>query len=188
MIGGAKRKRRETTVETSPETLRDDAPSKQKLRVWLRLLRSTRAIEAELRERLRARFDSTLPRFDVMAALYRAGQVHAIAGRVAKSGNDAGLTMTALSRHLLVSNGNATVIVERLVQDGLVARMTATNDRRSTVVRLTPDGSKLFRAMADAHESWIAEILADLSSHEADYLVQLLNRRSPAFSVNGELA
>ena len=96
--------------------------------------------------------------------------------------------MTALSRHLLVSNGNATVIVERLVQDGLVARMTATKDRRSTVVRLTPDGNKRFCAMADAHESWIAEILGDLSSHEADYLVHLLNRRSQPVYANGELA
>ena len=34
--------------------------------------RSSRLIEGELRERLRERFDTTLPRFDVLAALHRA--------------------------------------------------------------------------------------------------------------------
>jgi hypothetical protein len=45
--------------------------SKQRLQLWLRLLRVSRAIESELRERLRLAFDITLPRFDVMAALAR---------------------------------------------------------------------------------------------------------------------
>ena len=40
-----------------------------RLRLWLRLLRTTRAIERELRERLATAFDTTLPRFDVMLSL-----------------------------------------------------------------------------------------------------------------------
>ena len=43
--------------------------SKARLRLWLRLLGVTRQVEGELRERLRA-CDTTLPRFDVMAALH----------------------------------------------------------------------------------------------------------------------
>ena len=42
---------------------------KEKLRLWIRLLRTSRTIEAELRERLSKEFDTTLPRFDVLAAL-----------------------------------------------------------------------------------------------------------------------
>ena len=44
----------------------DAATSKARLRVWLRILKVSRMIERELRERLRVEFDTTLPRFDVM--------------------------------------------------------------------------------------------------------------------------
>ena len=54
---------------TAPGISKD---SKDRLRLWIRLLRASRTIEAELRERLKKEFDTTLPRFDVMAALYRA--------------------------------------------------------------------------------------------------------------------
>ena len=97
--------------------------SKQRLRLWLRLLRTTRAMEAELRERLRVQFRITLPQFDVLAGLAR---------------KDTGITMTELSRMLIVSNGNVTGIVDRLVAEKLVARRPAPDDRRSLLVRLTP--------------------------------------------------
>ncbi|TGV77683.1 MarR family transcriptional regulator, partial [Mesorhizobium sp. M00.F.Ca.ET.149.01.1.1] len=82
-------------------------PGKERLRLWIRLLRASRTIEAELRERLKKEFDTTLPRFDVMAALYRSPE---------------GMLMSDLSRFLLVSNGNVTGIVDRLVSEGLVTR------------------------------------------------------------------
>jgi len=72
--------------------------SKERLKLWIRLLRASRTIEAELRERLKKDFDTTLPRFDVMAALYRQAD---------------GMLMSDLSRFLLVSNGNVTGIVDR---------------------------------------------------------------------------
>src|ERR1700755_1777815 len=98
---------------------------KEKLRLWIRLLRASRTIESVLRERLAQQFDTTLPRFDVMAALYRTPE---------------GMLMSDLSRFLLVSNGNVTGIIDRLVSDGYVSRATREGDRRATVVRLTPVG------------------------------------------------
>ena len=118
--------------------------SKERLRLWIRLLRASRTIEAELRERLRQEFDTTLPRFDVMAALYRAPE---------------GMLMSGLSRFLLVSNGNVTGIVDRLVSEGLVTRARRNGDRRTSMVRLTEAGVAQFRAMASAHEGWIGELL-----------------------------
>ncbi|BBI60733.1 hypothetical protein HSBAA_20390 [Vreelandella sulfidaeris] len=50
--------------------MENNSLSKERLRLWLRMLRVTRQVESELRERLRTEHDSTLPRFDVMAALY----------------------------------------------------------------------------------------------------------------------
>ena len=81
--------------------------SKQRLRLWIRLLRTARAIEAELRERLRKEFAVTLPQFDVMATLSRKKD---------------GMSMTELSRMLMVSNGNVTGIIDRLATEGLVLR------------------------------------------------------------------
>ncbi|RWQ67954.1 MarR family winged helix-turn-helix transcriptional regulator [Mesorhizobium sp.] len=135
-------------------------PGKDRLRLWVRLLRASRSIEAELRERLRQEFNTTLPRFDVMAALYRVPE---------------GMLMSDLSRFLLVSNGNVTGIVDRLVSEGLVARARRNGDRRTSMVRLTEEGSKAFSVIAAAHESWIGELLGNVSEDEARRLSGMLN-------------
>ena len=138
---------------------RPEPASKQKLRLWLRLLGTSRAVEAQLRARLREEFATTLPKFDAMAALAR---------------NGAGMTMTALSRLLMVSNGNVTGIIDRLVAEGLVVRLAHQADRRATFVRLTPKGAQQFSAMAKAHEAWIGELLGGVGRDDADTLVGLL--------------
>jgi DNA-binding MarR family transcriptional regulator len=134
--------------------------SKQRLRLWLRLLRATRAIEAELRERLRLQFALTLPQFDVLAALARKEQ---------------GITMTELSRMLIVSNGNVTGIVDRLVADKMVARKASPDDRRSFLVRLTPKGEAQFETVARAHQQWIDRLLSDFDGAEAETIIQHLD-------------
>ncbi len=45
--------------------------AKQAVRVWLRLLSCTTLIENQVSSRLRSEFDTTLPRFDLMAQLER---------------------------------------------------------------------------------------------------------------------
>jgi DNA-binding MarR family transcriptional regulator len=146
------------TVQRRPRAKSEPA-SKQKLRLWIRLLRASRAIEAELRQRLRMEFGTTLPKFDVMAALARKGT---------------GMTMTELSRFLMVSNGNVTGIIDRLVAEGLVVRLAHEGDRRATFVRLTAAGVQQFQAMARAHEAWINELLAEVGREDTDTLVGLL--------------
>ena len=133
--------------------------SKDRLRLWIRLLRATRTIEAELRERLKRQFDTTMPRFDVMAALYRAPD---------------GMLMSDLSRFLLVSNGNVTGIVDRLVTEGLVSRARRNGDRRTSIVRLTDDGTVVFSEMAAAHEGWVDDLLGDFGADEARRLATML--------------
>lgn len=134
--------------------------SKQRLRLWIRLLRSARAIEADLRERLRLEFGITLPQFDVMAALAR---------------KDAGITMTELSRMLMVSNGNVTGIIDRLVGNKLVERQAPPEDRRALVVRLTARGASKFATMAKVHEGWVDKLLSDFDADEAETMVQHLD-------------
>jgi DNA-binding MarR family transcriptional regulator len=121
----------------------NSAISKDRLRLWLKLLKTSRFVEAQLRQRLREDFHTTLPRFDVLAALAR---------------EPGGMRMSELSDALRVSNGNVTGIVERLVLDGLVRRLPVSGDRRATAVALTQSGAILFREIAEAHEGWIDEI------------------------------
>jgi DNA-binding MarR family transcriptional regulator len=143
--------------------------SKQRLRLWLRMLRATRGIESELRERLRKEFDVTLPQFDVMAALAR---------------KEDGMSMTELSRSLMVSNGNVTGIIDRLAAEKLVQRQAPANDRRSYIVRLTPKGAAHFAGMAKAHEAWVDGLLADIGTTESDALIVQLE--TLAARVRGE--
>ena len=139
--------------------------SKQRLRLWIRILRTARAIEAEVRERLRTQFGVTLPQFDVMAALERRPD---------------GMTMTELSRFLMVSNGNVTGLVDRLAEQKLIERRPSPIDRRAMLVNLTAEGRKAFRAMARTHEGWIAEIFGELSRGEIDELMRLLAKTKAA--------
>ncbi|MBP0482112.1 MarR family transcriptional regulator [Sagittula sp. M10.9X] len=120
--------------------------------MWLRMLKTTRHVESQLRERLRVAYGSTLPRFDVMAALARYVD---------------GLRMSELSGVLRVSNGNVTGIVDRLAEEGLVVRVQVPGDRRASLVRLTQKGREVFAAQAEAHEAWIDELLADFTPEEA---------------------
>jgi DNA-binding MarR family transcriptional regulator len=133
--------------------------AKQRLRVWLRMLKATKLVEATVRDNLRVEFDTTLPRFDVLAALYRF---------------EDGLKMSELSAALRVSNGNVTGIVERLVADGLVLRIPVAGDKRATLVRLSIKGRENFARMAEAHAGWVNGILQDLSNEDCEQAIGIL--------------
>ena len=128
---------------------------KARLRLWIRLLRASRFIEGVTRERFKAQFNMTLPRFDVMAALYRKPE---------------GMLMSEIARFLIVSNGNVTGIVDRLVAEGFVARSQRNGDRRTSFITLTRRGRAAFAAMASAHERWIDELLGGVSARDAEQL------------------
>ena len=129
------------------------------LRIWLRLLTCTQLIERRVRSGLREEFGTTLPRFDLMAQLER---------------HPEGLKMNELSRLLMVTGGNVTAIVDQLEKEGQVERLEDSADRRAFRIRLTRSGEKGFTEMARAHEHWVVELLAGLSSRERDELLKLL--------------
>ena len=85
-----------------------------------------------------------------------------------------GMTLGELSQRMMVSNGNVTGLVERLVSLNLVERKPAPNDRRAMIVTLTPEGRRTFRSLARTHENWVAEIFAGLEPGEVDTLMTLL--------------
>lgn len=133
---------------------------KDELRLWLRLLTCATLIEGEIRTRLRRDFDTTLPRFDLMAALDRAG----------------GMTLGEVSRRMMVSNGNVTGLAARLEAEGLVERRARPGDRRTVLLRLTPKGKREFARQSAAHEAWVADLLGGLEEAERAALFRLLGR------------
>jgi DNA-binding MarR family transcriptional regulator len=148
-------------AESEPAPASGAPGHKDELRLWLRLLATTNLIEAGLRRRLRTGFDTTLPRFDLLAQLHRAGGA---------------LTLGAISRRMMVSNGNVTGIAARLVADGLVERRASEADRRAQELRLTARGRREFARWSAAHEEWVAEIFAGLTPEDRAALFRLLAR------------
>ena len=131
------------------------------LRLWLRLLTCTQLIEQQVRARLREQFETTLPRFDLMAQLERSPE---------------GLKMNELSRRMMVTGGNVTGITDQLEAEGMVQRLPLEGDRRALLIRLTPTGRKAFAEMASVHEGWIVESLSGLSEREVETLHKLLGK------------
>ena len=131
----------------------------QSLRLWLRMLACTNLIEAYIRSQLRLNFQTTLPRFDLMSQLER---------------NPDGLKMGELSKRMMVTGGNVTGITDQLVAEGLVVREDNPADRRAYIVKLTPEGRRAFKKMADAHRQWIVELFGGISEEQRGELHELL--------------
>ncbi|MFW7341734.1 MarR family transcriptional regulator [Pollutimonas sp. H1-120] len=149
---------------TVPEDHRD-------LRLWLRMLTCCNLIESEIRSRLRTEYETTLPRFDLMAQLLRA---------------PGGMKMSELSRHMMVTNGNITGITDQLEKEGLVERVKVATDRRSSLIKLTGKGKRSFKKMAQAHEQWVQSLFSGLSEKSRNALfdalgeLKLLTRPQPS--------
>ena len=88
--------------------------------------------------------------------------------------------MSELSRMLLVSNGNATTVVDRLEKDGFVRRQPSVVDRRTVFVSLTPEGLAEFEGLAAGHEAEVDKIFAGVSEAELDQVTEILKRMGGA--------
>lgn len=129
------------------------------VRLSLRLLTTSRLIEREVDALMRAKFDSTIARFDFLSALDRHGA----------------LTLGEVSQYLLVSNGNVTQLRTRLSADGLIETSHDENDRRIQRVRLTRRGESVFKHMAKAHAACVDALLRDLTQADKNALSRLLD-------------
>lgn len=148
-------------IETLDLEARAHSEHAHELRLWLRLLTCSQLIEKRVRAGLREHFDTTLPRFDLMAQLER---------------HPEGLKMKELSHRLMVTGGNVTGITDQLVAEGLVERTGVEGDRRAFRVRLTDRGRRAFTQMAEQHEHWIVEAFEGLSPRDLEQLYKLLGK------------
>lgn len=148
----------------------DGATEPAAVRLWLRLLSCSITIEKRVRRRLADRFDTTLPRFDVLAALERRTN---------------GMTMGELSQALLVSGGNLTALVRQLQRQKFVKMTRDPNDGRSWVVRITAAGRNHFREVAAQHHQWISAMFAGMSAQRREQLYELLAELKQSLAAEG---
>jgi DNA-binding MarR family transcriptional regulator len=141
----------ETKAAESPHDHRNE------LRLWL--LTCTTLIETEIRKKLQETFDFTLPRFDLLAQLDKA---------------EDGLVLGEVSKRLMVSAGNVTSIVDRLVESGYITRTPSPNDRRVSVIRMTTEGRAAFQFMAEQHGDWIGAMFEGFKPLDIEALMDLL--------------
>ncbi|MCW5721005.1 MAG: MarR family transcriptional regulator [Devosia sp.] len=143
----------ETKIADAPDDHRDQ------LRLWLRLFSVTRLMENEVRSRLQSSFDVTFPRFDILSQLYRVPD---------------GLILGELSQRLMVSPGNITSVIARLIEDGLIVKTQNPEDRRENIVQMTALGRARFAEMAAANEEWIRNLTKGLAPADVRSLLALL--------------
>jgi DNA-binding MarR family transcriptional regulator len=127
------------------------------LSVWVRLLKAHGLMLREVRRRVPVSL--TLPQFDVLAQLHR---------------REEGMTPGQLTRELLVTAGNVTGIVERLVRLGLAERRPVPQDRRAVRVRLTGRGRQLMRRIIPRHRRDVAVLLSRVPADDLARLRDLL--------------
>lgn len=145
----------ETKIADAPQDHHDQ------LRLWLRLFSTTRLIESDVRRRLQQEFNVTFPRFDILSQIYRVPD---------------GLNLGELSQRLMVSPGNITSVIKRLMADGLIIRTQNPDDRRENIIQLTPLGRAKFAEMAAANEKWIQRLTADLDPSDVKALLRHLQK------------
>ncbi|MFI5239416.1 MAG: MarR family winged helix-turn-helix transcriptional regulator [Gemmatimonadales bacterium] len=156
-----------TSLLAEPATADDPrgTTTRAVLRTWLRMLACTTIIEGRVRSALREQFDTTLPRFDLLAQLHSASDEA-----------PGGITMSELSRRLMVTNGNLTGLVDRLVREGFVARVVSPPDRRAQLISLTTAGRRALASMTPAHAEWIGDMFHGLNNSERRQLYTLLGK------------
>jgi|SRR5579884_1595867 len=108
----------------------------------------------------------TLSQFDVIATL----------------GDTGGMTCKQLSDETLVTKGTLTGVLDRLEGKGLVERVPHQEDRRATIIRLTPKGEKKFREVFPTHIYYIKPFFERaLTAAEMKTLRDLLLRLKESF-------
>jgi DNA-binding MarR family transcriptional regulator len=101
--------------------------------------------------------------FDLMAALRRAGAPYE-------------LNPTQLMHATMISSGGMTKRLDRLAEAGLVERRPDPDDRRGTLVRLTPRGVKTIDAAVETHIANEDRALRSLNASERRTLDGLLRK------------
>ena len=125
-----------------------------------RLARLAKLAERQLGANFR-RYDLQESTFDLLATLRRHGRPFT-------------LNPTRLQSEMMLSSGATTHRIDLLEQRGLVERLPDPNDRRGTLIKLTPEGKRLVDEVVVTHLETENDLLAGLTEKEQLELARLL--------------
>lgn len=132
---------------------------------WLHLLRIQHQIQKCEIAHL-AKYNLTLPQFDVLAQLHR----------------EEGITQQTLADRLLVTKGNVCGLMDRMMEQGLVERRQDPHDGRAYMLHLTPKGKRLIQDILPAHSQVIASQIGQLAPEKQKQLLDLLSELDRALA------
>ncbi|MBL4758680.1 MAG: MarR family transcriptional regulator [Rhizobiales bacterium] len=143
--------------QTARKTQRDPNLS---LQTWLHLMKTAKAVEAQVSRRLQSKYGQSLPRFDVLSQLYRFEEKWVSTGKLAGK--------------VMAASGNITALLDRMEAGQLIERRASPDDRRSYQVQMTGAGKRLFLDMAEDHAQWIDAAIGGLPETDRATLIELL--------------
>lgn len=85
-----------------------------------------------------------------------------------------GVPLSEISARMLCDNSNLTGIVDRLISKGLVDRKPDQQDRRVSLICLTPAGAEKMRNIRPQHHASVSRRMRTLSAIEVQQLRDLL--------------
>lgn len=86
------------------------------------------------------------------------------------------VTLTELAEILNVSPPSVSVMVERLVEKGILLRERATSDRRKVVIKVSPDEDQHIAGMEEGMIATFVELLEELGPETAGKWHEVLER------------
>ena len=130
---------------------------------WEAYFTTTRRLEDRIERALKTSRGLSLPEYNVLLQLWRAGE--------------AGARPTALAREVVFSPSRLTHTLQRLGGRGLVARTAYESDARGGLVTLTEAGRAEFEAAADVHRRVVRQlVLDDVDEEESAVLARVFAR------------
>lgn len=129
------------------------------LDLYIKLSRAAESVNQRVNRHLQD-VHLTVSQFGVLEAIYHLGA----------------LTPGQLCDKILRSTGNLTLVIDNLEKRSLVARRQNPDDRRSTIVELTPAGCELIAAILPVHVQTVVQEMVVLSPAEQEQLAVLCRK------------
>lgn len=143
-------------METLDQLLKDNHLDLKTMIVFRKAERTIRSIEY----RVIKENNLTPTQFSALETLYSKGEMR----------------IQDLINRMLATSGNMTVVIKNMVRDGLIFRNGDPNDRRSSLINLTPKGRDLVEKILPQHILCVREALAVLSDADKEILITILKK------------
>jgi MarR family transcriptional regulator, 2-MHQ and catechol-resistance regulon repressor len=135
------------------------AAEKPGIHTWLVLMKAYGTLKRHAERSIQA-LDMCLSDFAILEALLHKGPQ----------------SVRDLGRRIDLTSGSMTTAIDRLEMRGLVTRADHPTDRRTWVIRLTPEGRALISKVFAGHEQAMDRAMRGLSKSERATLTDLLKR------------